>query len=120
MDHLHANLGILGDAKGAFERSMHFAEQIWGENAFKRPVDGGWRDLMIAGMYDAQMIALGGFSDPQLEEIVSKKHHVVTKTIDLVQGDETFDEAIRTATNTPSRIRFRVQRMGELLGSVLV
>ncbi|KQQ36718.1 hypothetical protein ASG19_09980 [Rhizobium sp. Leaf306] len=115
----HPAHSFLSNIRHQFERCIHFSEAIWDEYAFKRPVGVGWRDLLIAGMYDAQMVAISLLQDHELASITNKKQQVVDATIEAVENNEAFDEAIRTATNTPSRIRYRVQIMSDILRAAI-
>ncbi len=117
----HSEVGptFLSDCEDKFKRIIRYASSVWGDYAFKRPVGKAWRDLLIAGMYDAQMVALTLFEHDALIQIEKSRDLVVARTIELVQSDPAFDEAIRTATNTPSRIRYRVKMMANVLSSVL-
>ncbi|HEX8363728.1 MAG TPA: DUF262 domain-containing protein [Allosphingosinicella sp.] len=110
VDEAGANL-IVNDFTVAIER----CEELWGENAFQRPEGNTWRDQLLAGLYDAQMIAAGTLSDEDYVRIRNKRTDVVRATRQLFKDDE-FDKAVRTGTNTPARIRYRVETM---LGTLL-
>jgi hypothetical protein len=101
-----------------FRRSLSGCTDIWGANAFKRPDGPGWRDQALAGMYDAQMIAIAELSDNQLPRAIERKGEIVAGTRDLFSDPE-FESAVRTATNTPSKIFYRVTAMLKLLNSSL-
>ncbi|WP_275776305.1 DUF262 domain-containing protein [Paenarthrobacter sp. Y-19] len=94
----------------SFRRSIESAHVIWGPDAFKRP----GRNQALAGMYDAQMLALHelGVKNPSaLEPFAGRIREI---TWDLFR-DKAFDEAVRQGTNTPSRLRLRTERMLEVL-----
>lgn len=101
-----------------FKRSLNGCMAIWGANSFKRPEGEGWRDQALAGMYDAQMIALTEISDEQLLAAAQHKREIVAETRELFQDPE-FESAVRTATNTPSKIYYRVSTMITLIQSNL-
>jgi hypothetical protein len=103
------------DFRKTFSRAISYCERIWGHRAFKRPVDGGWREQMIAGMYDAQMISTTLLSDRKLETLVNNRVSVIRATVKLLDTDAQFEESVRRATNTPSRIRYRVITLKDLL-----
>lgn len=104
----------LGSFRTSFKRSLNGCVSIWEENAFKRPDGEGWRNQTLAGMYDAQMIALAEISDSQLSSAIRSKKAIVQGTRDLFE-DQEFEAAVRTGTNTPSRIFYRVTAMIELM-----
>jgi len=103
-----------------FESSLDACQRVWGESAFKRPVEsGGWRDQMLAGMYDAQMLSVSSLSPEEVELLVRNSDRALEAIQDLFREDAEFEEAVRRATNTPSRIRYRVRRMQDLLRALL-
>ncbi|MFJ8807636.1 DUF262 domain-containing protein [Streptomyces sp. NPDC102490] len=97
-----------------FMRALSACEQIWGPHAFKRPEGNGWRDQMLAGMYDAQMVAVSSVDDKRLASLMSRSSDVVEKTRSLFD-DRAFNEAVRLSTNTPSRVVYRISRVLELV-----
>ncbi|QQQ80466.1 DUF262 domain-containing protein [Saccharothrix sp. 6-C] len=115
--HEDASSREVAEYKLSFQRSIGYCESIWGEFAFKRPDKNSWRDQALAGMYDAQMVAIGLLTDKQAEAAVRRRTSVIDGTRDLFNDDE-FETAVRVATNTPSRVRLRVERMYDLLRTV--
>jgi len=109
----------LATLRRLFNRTLNGCENVWGEAAFKRPVENGWRDQMLAGMYDAQMLSISFLSRTQVGTLVSRATQILEATQNLFLEDTEFEEAVRRATNTPSRIRYRVRRMIELLNGFL-
>jgi hypothetical protein len=93
-----------------FDISLYRCQQIWGEFAFRRPEGANWRDQTLAGMYDAQMVAAGSLSQDQFDAAVKQRSEVLSRTRALF-SDADFDKAVRTGTNTPARIRYRVEQM---------
>jgi uncharacterized protein DUF262 len=98
----------------AFKRSLEACEAIWGTTAFKRPTSGGWRDQLLAGMYDAQMIATWELDDDALDLAISKKSKIKTATRSAFD-DPIFEDAVRTATNTPTKVRYRIKKIVDVL-----
>lgn len=97
-----------------FNASLRGCQHLWGRNAFKRPEGNGWRDLALAGMFDAQMIAVLEAGPRAVQRLKEQDRRVQRATRDLFD-DEEFEGSVRTATNTPSRLRYRVVRMTEML-----
>ena len=100
-----------------FTTALGRCEQLWGDKAFRRPEGAAWRDQTLAGMYDAQMISVAKLSEDAFGSALQHKQELATRTRALFNDDE-FDKAVRTGTNTPSRIKYRVQKMKELLESL--
>lgn len=106
----HATENDLRQRRAAFEKSLQGCKTLWGKDAFKRPVQGGWRDQTLAGMFDAQMLAVDLLTANELKVLGRRKAKVLDITRGLFEDDE-FESAVRTATNTPSRVRYRVNEM---------
>jgi hypothetical protein len=117
-DFMAANQNLSDDRRDflgeQFERSIAACRDIWGDYAFKRPVGSGWRDLAIAGMYDAEMIAVALLSDPQLNKLRERHDAVLEATVSLFD-DAAFESAATQATNTPARVRHRIMQMHDAL-----
>lgn len=100
-----------------FVNTIGRVEAIWGPYAFRRPDGPGWRDQTLAGMYDAQMLAVGMLTEEQFQAAREGRARVLAVTRSLF-NDPDFDQAVRTGTNTPSRIYYRVRAMREALEHV--
>ncbi|WP_369224165.1 DUF262 domain-containing protein [Streptomyces sp. R39] len=97
-----------------FLRALDACKQIWGSYAFKRPEGNGWRDQMLTGMYDAQMVSVSLVDDKRIASLVARSGEVVQKTRDLFD-DRAFNDAVRLSTNTPSRVAYRIGKVLELV-----
>lgn len=100
-----------------FVDAIDRCESIWGDNAFKRPEGTGWRDQTIAGMFDAQMIAAGKVSPAVAARAAANQAKTLAETRKLFTNSE-FDKAVKTGTNTPARIRYRVEEMTKVLEAI--
>ena len=110
---------LLDDYREAFTSSIEACQAIWGTFAFRRYDRGQWRDQMLGGMFDAQMIAVDAFDESDQVVLAARSRRVLTATQNLF-ADPGFDTAVRTSTNTPSRLVYRVQQMTTALSGVLV
>lgn len=92
--------------KESFNRTIENVEAAWGNEAFKRP----GRNQALAGMFDAQMIAMHeiGHIDKSRIQRNSRQIHLATER--LFESKD-FEEAVRQGTNTPSRLRLRTEKM---------
>lgn len=89
-----------------FRDCIETAEAVWGRNAFKRP----GRNQALAGLFDAEMIALKELNDMQRSVLIGKRDQVAA-SVDRLFDEPDFDEAVRRGTNTPSRLKYRTQAM---------
>ena len=115
LDHRNDKPSTFASYESAFNRSITACENFWGDHAFKRPESNGWRDQMIAGMYDAQMIAVSQLSDSNLSNLAKLKRKIISATTKAFLSDREFEDAIRHGTNTPSRVIYRIQKMKDVL-----
>jgi hypothetical protein len=98
----------------AFVRALEGSEAICGLHAFQRPEGNSWRDQALAGMYDAQMVALDQLEDGEIERLQNRTDDAQRATRGLFDDPE-FETAVRTATNTPSRVQYRIGRLVDAL-----
>ena len=103
----------------SFRKSLRACKALWGELAFKRPESDAWRHQMLAGMYDAQMLAVSQLRDREIQALSEARNEVIESTRELFIENPEFEEAVRRGTNTPSRIVYRVKTMRNTLKSLL-
>lgn len=100
-----------------FERSLDACQRIWGEHSFKRHTGAGWRSQFLAGMYDAEMLAVSELTKPRLAKAIANSAAAIQGTAALFANPE-FEKSVRQGTNTPSFVRNRVKTVVELLRSL--
>lgn len=113
-EHQSSKSDAVNTIVGKFESAIGFCERLWGDQAFKRPEGDGWRDQMLAGMYDAQMLSVAKLTEDNVQTIAPRKPELLNQTRALFSDPE-FEKAVRTGTNTPQRIRYRVEKTLEML-----
>ncbi|MFM0243648.1 DUF262 domain-containing protein [Paraburkholderia sediminicola] len=99
-----------------FLRALSGCDEIWGDHAFQRHTGAGWRSQFLAGMYDAEMLAVNLLTNAQLKLAREKRTKIVQATAKLFQKKE-FEQSVRQGTNTPSFVRNRVNAVYELLAN---
>lgn len=113
----HSSPPSLSLFRSNFERAIGFCSALWGERAFQRPEGNGWRAQALAGMYDAQMVSVARLAEAEVEPLVEKRDAVIAATRSLFR-DPAFEDAVRVGTNTPSRVRYRIDQMTAALQAV--
>jgi hypothetical protein len=113
----HAPSSELKAFRMSFFHALNWTETLWGEHAFNRPAGRGWRDQTLAGMFDAEMLAVSLLNSAQLKRLEDKQEAVLGVTRKLF-GDQRFEQAVRVGTNTPSRVRYRIETLTEALNSI--
>jgi hypothetical protein len=76
-----------------------------------------FRDQFLASIYDAQMIAVDLLSATELAKLHKSKPAVLQATKKLF-SDKRFEESVRASTNTPSRIRYRIESVVNMLKAI--
>lgn len=115
--HTSLKTSEIATLRSSFQKALSACESIWGNYAFKRPDGGGWRDQMLAGMFDAQMVAISLADDKRISSLTSRSDEVLKKTRKLFD-DPAFDNAVRVSTNTASRVLYRVEKVWDMVSSV--
>lgn len=100
-----------------FLRALEGCQAIWKEHAFRRHTGTGWRSQFLAGMYDAEMLAVSELTDSQLAKAKSKSKLAIERTAALFDNAD-FDKSVRQGTNTPSFVRNRVNSTVAMLRSL--
>jgi len=114
-EHRHEDKGFVDNLHKQFSNSIQCCESIWGDNAFKRYANGQWRNLVLAGMYDAQMLGVSLLSNAERNKAAQNKKQIIAKTLDLLKNDDQFETSVRQFTSNPERIRYRIETMYESL-----
>lgn len=115
IDNQDADKKTLAEMENDFIRSIYYAERLFGPHAFHRPDGTGWRDQFLAGLYDAEMVAISMLDDATLEAL--DQEHALRMIRKLFQ-DQEYESAVRTATNTPSKLRRRIRDTRNMLAGV--
>lgn len=114
LDNRSARPSELTRLNNLFEHSTTVAESIWGDDAFKWP----GRDQALAGLFDAQMIAIAELGVAKQEAIIKSAPRVRNAVDELFDQPE-FEEAVRQGTNTPARLRYRVEQLANAISAAL-
>src|SRR5262249_10738480 len=76
--HQHASAQELGVFRSQFETSLTRCEALWRIHAFQRPEGPGWRAQALAGVYDAQMIAVARLNQSAVDRLKAKRPAVAS------------------------------------------
>lgn len=107
----------IATAKKTFETALARCEHLWGDDAFKRHQGAAYRDQFMSAMFDAQMIAASELSEARHKALSHKTATVRRETLKLFKDDR-FVDAIRVSTNTPSKVRYRIATMKDVLKNI--
>jgi len=118
LDNYRCGPSALDHYENRFNRAIEACESIWGDLAFKRFDGNQWRDQMLGAVYDAQMVAIDTLSPPEVKILISKSSAVIEATETLFSEPE-YDASVRISTNTPSRVRHRVDRTISVLRGLI-
>ena len=108
-EHRDADEKFIKAREAEYVQAITACNKIFSGNAFQRFERGQWRNQTLGALYDAQMVAINTFSKPQIEAMVKNRTQVV-KQYKTLFADDQFNTAIRTATNTPTRLEYRIEK----------
>ena len=97
-----------------FSSALDACKKIWKEVAFQRHTGEAWRSQFLAGMYDAEMLAVNELTPVELNRAIAKSSEAVKQTSQLFKN-KAFENSVRQGTNTPSFVRNRVNSVLEML-----
>jgi hypothetical protein len=105
-------------AEADFSRAIRICEALWGDKAFTRTNNGAWRKQFIAGVYDAQMVAVHciGLTDPV------KATNLRDQADDVMLAlfsDPNYVRACTVGTNTSSSVFTRISQLIERLRDII-
>lgn len=101
-----------------FDMAIARVAELWGDVAFQRWDGERWRQQALAGLFDAQMISADMLTQSEYEALKAVPGRIKLATKKLFD-DQSFEEAVRLGTNTPSRMTYRVSRTLEALRELI-
>ncbi|WP_432026976.1 DUF262 domain-containing protein [Streptomyces sp. 1222.5] len=112
-DHHDMPISEVEEARAEFRTAARKARVAFGENAFQRwsPEKQSWRRQVLASLYDAEIFAVGEFSEESLREHSAEIIEGVQKLFSYSR----FRRAVDAATNTPSYFRDRINMMRDMI-----
>ena len=102
------------ETKRQFIDTLDTVYSIWGESTFQRPQ----REQALAGVYDAQMLAIASFDDDARQKLIKCHKGIVADWLELF-NNENFYEAVTNGTNAKGRLIYRVSTLEDLLRSYI-
>lgn len=106
--------------RDVFKYSVEGCQKLWGDFAFQKPLNNGWRDQLIAPLFDAQMVAVSLLSEDRILELERNNEAVLQATRDLYESDPEFYKSVTQATGDSLAIRNRVSKLKHMLETVEV
>jgi len=114
LSNLNLSKSAAEETVSGFRSAIQRVEELWGDHAFQRWDSDRWRKQALAGLFDAQMIAASELSAKQYETLRGRTSEVLERTKKLF-ADKAFEEAVRLGTNTPARMKYRVNEILKML-----
>lgn len=111
----HSSKEVLEKFKNKFTYALSLCETFWGSTAFKRFEGNEPRNQFLAGMYDAQMIAVTLLGGPQISSLETKSVEIIAATKRLFTAEGSFESWVRVGTNTKSSVQNRIVAVRDML-----
>jgi hypothetical protein len=108
----------LKSLKRDFKEALDRCETFWGNDAFKRFDGRDVRNQFLAGMYDAQMVAVSLISVKRAAALAGRSAQILKATKQLFDAQGQFESWVRYGTNTKSSVLNRVNSIKTLLDNL--
>ena len=116
----NANNATRALMSASFTEALNRCERFWGGNAFKRfDGSGAARNQFLAGMYDAEMVAVTRLTPSQAAKLASKGSQIAKATKELFTKSHEFEGWVRYGTNTKSSVVNRIQAVHAMLVNLI-
>ncbi|WP_348266521.1 DUF262 domain-containing protein [Edaphobacter sp. DSM 109919] len=103
----------------AFEKAMHAAYRIFGNDAFrKRYNPSAGRSLVNKALFEAMSTTFAQLSDEEIEHLVERGDQVRADFIALC-NERAFDSAISQGTNNPNKVAIRFTSINKMIKNIL-
>ncbi|KKI99431.1 DUF262 domain-containing protein [Prochlorothrix hollandica] len=108
------------ELRESFNYSIQRCQRIWGEHSFQKPLNSGWREQLIAPLFDAQMVAVSLLSQERISGLERAQAAVLNATRALYENDAEFHKSVSQSTGDSLAIRNRVSKLLNMLETVEV
>lgn len=109
----------LDQLKIDFERAISYCHQLFGERAFEKKTDNDARRIRKnASLFETLMVCIARLPEQYAQILVAKKEMFSNQLLDLTINDQLFNNSISFATQKPDHVRFRHQRVKQLIDEV--
>lgn len=106
--------------RNLFNYSIQGCQRIWGDCSFQKPLNNGWREQLIAPLFDAQMVAVSLIGEDRIRRLEAARDAVIVATRHMYETDPDFHKAVTQATGDSLAIRTRVSKLINMLETVEV
>jgi len=110
----------VSELRELFQYSIEGCQKLWGDFSFQKPLNNGWREQLIAPLFDAQMVAVSLLDPARVQELEGAQDVVLSATRDLYENNPEFHKAVTQATGDTLAIRNRVSKLKDMLETVEV
>ncbi|WP_299178933.1 DUF262 domain-containing protein [uncultured Neptuniibacter sp.] len=110
----------VNELRELFQYSIEGCQKLWGDFSFQKPLNNGWREQLIAPLFDAQMVAVSLIDPARIQELDGAQDAILSATRDLYENDPEFHKAVTQATGDTLAIRNRVSKLKDMLETVEV
>lgn len=103
-----------------FKRTMYWANEIFGKDAFRKRYEIRARRKPInKPLFEAWAINLHELNDAQLRRLKEQKDNLMAQFMEMMNTDRSFDSSISQGTGDVGKVQYRFRRIGELIQEVL-
>jgi Protein of unknown function DUF262 len=104
----------------SFKRAMYWSHEIFGKEAFRKRYRPGDRRRQInKPLFETWSVNLHKLDDQQLHQLRERKDVLFQAFITLMSSDRAFDNAVSQGTGDVTKVRYRFERIQQLIEEVL-
>ena len=101
-----------------FLRAVEGCRNLWGNHAYHKPLNIGWREQLISPLYDAEMVSDSMLTDNELGTLYERRNLVIERTKQLFFEDLDFVKSVTQSTNNSSAVFRRVETIYRMLKTI--
>ena len=98
-----------------FNETIQMCEAIWGEYAFMRPEGHSYRNQLVQGVYDVQMVPISFFINSKSSVLLKNTSRIKASFVNEYNRNKNFQNSIRQFTSNTERVKYRMQVMINLI-----
>jgi hypothetical protein len=118
-DHQNPNEGKLKFYRKLYNDTMLTCQEIWGKWAFMRPEGHSYRNQLVQGVYDVQMVPISFFINNKHAQLLKHSKQIKTAFLKEYNGNRSFQNSIRQFTSNTERVKYRMSVMRQLIQKVI-
>lgn len=98
-----------------FIRALNACKKVFGNHVFRKSWGNQYKSPINRGLFEAQLIALGGLSDEQLKFATTEKDKIIVGFAEAFKNDQDFRNSLTYGTGSAEASDTRIAKMGHIV-----